>query len=134
PESLALEDRGVVRIVDRWAHCSRSCCKSGLGWTTRLQGGRTRRMLRRAEERLFPGSTIRGMSEPLQLTVVYEEGEDGYVLARVREVPGAMSQGRTHDEARENVALDTQGVRTGRDRAQIDEAGAVTQAQEGRCV
>jgi len=46
---------------------------------------------------------IRRMSEPLELTVVYEEGEDGYVLARVREVPAAISQGRTHEEARENV-------------------------------
>lgn len=43
------------------------------------------------------------MSEPLQLTVIYEEGEDGWVIARIREVPAAMSQGRTRDEARENV-------------------------------
>jgi predicted RNase H-like HicB family nuclease len=43
------------------------------------------------------------MSEPLQLTVVYEQGEDGFVIARVREVPGAISQGRTREEARENV-------------------------------
>ena len=43
------------------------------------------------------------MSESLQLTVVYEEGEDGYILARVREVPAAISQGRTHEEARDNV-------------------------------
>ena len=43
------------------------------------------------------------MSESLQLTVVYEEGEDGYILARVREVPAAISQGRTQEEARDNV-------------------------------
>jgi predicted RNase H-like HicB family nuclease len=43
------------------------------------------------------------MSEPLQLTVVYEDGEDGFVLARIREVPAAISQGRTREEARENV-------------------------------
>ena len=43
------------------------------------------------------------MSEPLHLTVVYEEGEDGWVIARIREVPAAMSQGRTQEEARENV-------------------------------
>ena len=43
------------------------------------------------------------MSEPLQLTVVFEDGEDGFVLARVREVPAAISQGRTREEARENV-------------------------------
>lgn len=43
------------------------------------------------------------MSEALQLTVVCEEGENGYILARVREVPAAISQGRTHEEARDNV-------------------------------
>jgi len=31
--------------------------------------------------------------------------EDGWIVARVLEVPGAMSQGRTREEAREN-ALD----------------------------
>jgi predicted RNase H-like HicB family nuclease len=44
------------------------------------------------------------MSEKLQLTIAYDEpDEDGWIVARVIEVPGAMSQGRTHDEARENV-------------------------------
>ena len=47
--------------------------------------------------------TIGPISEPLQLTVVYEEGQDGFIIARVGEVPGAMSQGRTQEEARENV-------------------------------
>lgn len=43
------------------------------------------------------------VGEPLHLTVIYEEGEDGWVIARIREVPAAMSQGRTREEARENV-------------------------------
>ena len=44
------------------------------------------------------------MSKDLQLTVVYEEpDEDDWIVARVAEVPGAMSQGRTREEARENV-------------------------------
>lgn len=43
------------------------------------------------------------MSEPLELTIVYEQGEDGFVLARIREVPAGFSQGRTREEARENV-------------------------------
>jgi predicted RNase H-like HicB family nuclease len=43
------------------------------------------------------------MSETLELTVIYEDGEDGWILARVREVPAAISQGRTREEARENV-------------------------------
>lgn len=29
--------------------------------------------------------------------------EDGWIVARILEVPGAMSQGRTREEARENV-------------------------------
>jgi predicted RNase H-like HicB family nuclease len=48
-------------------------------------------------------ATLAGVSAPLHLTVVYEEGESGWVIARIREVPAAMSQGRTLDEARENV-------------------------------
>jgi predicted RNase H-like HicB family nuclease len=43
------------------------------------------------------------MSESLRFTILYEPGEDGWVLARIRQVPGAISQGRTRDEARENV-------------------------------
>lgn len=43
------------------------------------------------------------MSEPLELTIVYEQGENGFVLARIREVTAAVSQGRTREEARENV-------------------------------
>ena len=43
------------------------------------------------------------MSESLHVTIVYEEGEDGWVVASVPEVPGAHSQGRTREEARLNV-------------------------------
>jgi predicted RNase H-like HicB family nuclease len=65
-----------------------------------------RRVVVRVDQRVQPDEERRyltTMSEPLQLTVVYEEGEEGFVLARIREVPAAMSQGRTHREARENV-------------------------------
>ena len=47
--------------------------------------------------------TIRSMSESLQFTIVYADGEDGWHVAQVKEVPGAVSQGRTRAEARENV-------------------------------
>ncbi len=42
------------------------------------------------------------------ITVIYQKGEQGYWVATVAEVPGAISQGRTKSEARENVldALD----------------------------
>lgn len=44
------------------------------------------------------------MSETLRLTITYDEpDEEGWVVARIVEVPGAISQGRTRDEARENV-------------------------------
>ena len=44
------------------------------------------------------------MPERLRLTIAYDEpDEDGWIVARVVEVPGAMSQGRTREEARENA-------------------------------
>lgn len=44
------------------------------------------------------------MGEKLRLTIAYEEpDEEGWILARVVEVPGAISQGRTREEARDNV-------------------------------
>ena len=44
------------------------------------------------------------MSEKLRLTIKYEEpDEDGWIVASIVEVPGALSQGRTRDEARTNV-------------------------------
>jgi predicted RNase H-like HicB family nuclease len=39
----------------------------------------------------------------LRLRIEYEPGEDGWVIAQIPAVPGAMSQGRTREEARENV-------------------------------
>jgi predicted RNase H-like HicB family nuclease len=44
------------------------------------------------------------MSERLRLTISYDEpDEEGWIVARVVEVPGALSQGRTREEARQNV-------------------------------
>jgi predicted RNase H-like HicB family nuclease len=43
------------------------------------------------------------MSETLQVTIVYEDGGDGWIMASIPEVPGVFSQGRTRAEARENV-------------------------------
>ncbi len=43
------------------------------------------------------------MSATLELTVHFEDAGDGWVLASIVEVPGAISQGRTREEARENV-------------------------------
>ena len=45
------------------------------------------------------------MSEPLRLTIVYEDAADGdgWVVARIPQVRGAISQGATREEARANV-------------------------------
>jgi predicted RNase H-like HicB family nuclease len=49
-----------------------------------------------------PGYVVLVASE-LGVTIVYEPGEDGWVIAWVPEVAGVFSQGRTREEARENV-------------------------------
>ena len=44
------------------------------------------------------------MSDTLQLTITYDEPDEyGWIVARVVQVPGAMIQGRTREEACENV-------------------------------
>lgn len=44
-----------------------------------------------------------GQQPDIKLTIRFEDGGEGWIMARVLEVPGAMSQGRTRKEARENV-------------------------------
>ena len=43
------------------------------------------------------------MSDSLNFTILFGDGGEGLVMASIREVPGAISQGRTRAEARENV-------------------------------
>ena len=43
------------------------------------------------------------VAQQLDLTIVYENGEDGWILASIPEVAGVFSQGRTRQEARSNV-------------------------------
>lgn len=50
------------------------------------------------------------MSESLQFTIVFEQGDEGWIVASVPEVPGAHSQGRTRDEARANVIDALRGI------------------------
>ena len=48
--------------------------------------------------------TMRAMEASVDFTIAFDEpDEDGWIVARVLEVPGALSQGRTREEARENV-------------------------------
>ncbi len=50
------------------------------------------------------------MSDPLRLTIVYEPGEDGWIVVSVPEVPGALSQGETREQARANVIDALRGI------------------------
>jgi predicted RNase H-like HicB family nuclease len=44
------------------------------------------------------------MLPSIDFTIAFDEPDkEGWVVARVLEVPGALSQGRTREEARENV-------------------------------
>jgi predicted RNase H-like HicB family nuclease len=44
------------------------------------------------------------MAASVEFTIAFDPpDEEGWIVARVLEVPGALSQGRTREEARENV-------------------------------
>lgn len=43
------------------------------------------------------------MSRQLDLTIVYEPGENGWVVASIPQIAGVFSQGRTKVEARTGV-------------------------------
>jgi len=44
------------------------------------------------------------MAASVDFTISFDSpDEEGWIVARILEVPGAMSQGRTRDEAKENV-------------------------------
>jgi predicted RNase H-like HicB family nuclease len=47
--------------------------------------------------------TLLSVTESLHLTIAFEPGEDGWIVASIPEVAGVHSQGRTRAEARENV-------------------------------
>lgn len=50
------------------------------------------------------------MTRSLRLTIVYEDAGDGWIVARVPEVPGAISQGATRADAKENVIDALRGI------------------------
>jgi predicted RNase H-like HicB family nuclease len=49
------------------------------------------------------GAIVSPVVRELDLTIVYEPGEDGWIIASIPEVAGVFSQGQTREEARENV-------------------------------
>lgn len=53
------------------------------------------------------------MAASIDFTISFETpDEEGWIVARVLEVPGALSQGRTREEARENALDALRTVRT----------------------
>ncbi|MGI8429992.1 MAG: type II toxin-antitoxin system HicB family antitoxin [Solirubrobacteraceae bacterium] len=48
-------------------------------------------------------ANVNAMDDTLRFTVRYTDGGEGWVMAQVEQVPGAISQGQTRAEARENV-------------------------------
>jgi len=40
---------------------------------------------------------------PPERTIIFERGADGWWVATIPEIPGAFSQGRTREKARQNV-------------------------------
>ena len=43
------------------------------------------------------------VSDSLRITIVYEDGDDGWIVASIPQMKGVFSQGRTREEARANV-------------------------------
>jgi len=66
-------------------------------------------MIRRFGHPLL-SATVSWMSESLRVTIVFEQGEGGWIVASIPEVPGANSQGKTREEARENVIDALRGI------------------------
>ena len=66
-------------------------------------------------------TTVQLMSESLDLTIVYEDGEDGWIVASIPEIKGVHSQGRTREEARANV-IDALRLRLSPESAGADDA------------
>jgi predicted RNase H-like HicB family nuclease len=56
------------------------------------------------------------------LTIIFEQGEDGWWVAEIPEIPGAFSQGATKQEARENVLDAMRELMEFRRREAIDSA------------
>ena len=48
-------------------------------------------------------ATVHGVTDSLHVTIAYADGGDGWIMASIPQVPGAISQGRTREQARANV-------------------------------
>jgi predicted RNase H-like HicB family nuclease len=70
------------------------------------------------------------MSATLQLTIVYEDAGDGWIMASIPQLPGTRSQGRTRKEARENVIDALRVMLAGDDQELVADPTATTEPLE----
>jgi hypothetical protein len=70
------------------------------------------------------------MTEPLRLTIVYEDAGDGWVTARVAEVPGAISEGATRAQAKETSSMRSGATRSASGFPSVEAAGTAPASAE----
>lgn len=56
-----------------------------------------------APTKLELATIVSAVVQELTLTIIFEQGEGGLVVASIPAIPGVFSQGRTREEARANV-------------------------------
>ena len=66
---------------------------------------------------------------PNELTIIFEPGDSGGWIATIPEFPGAFSQGRTKDEARENVLDALAELMAARRELALREKGAAAETE-----
>jgi len=92
PQTYSSHVHPLVRVMTGWEH---SRCE--VAANAALSEGQAFMVVE-------PPRIVPGVSEHLRMTISYEDpDEEGWIVVRVNEVPGALSQGRTREEARENV-------------------------------
>ncbi len=64
-----------------------------------------------------------------ELTIIFEKGDSGWWVATIPEVPGAFSQGRTREEARENVLDALNELMTARRELALSERSSDTELE-----
>ena len=66
---------------------------------------------------------------PNELTIIFERSDQGWWIATIPEVPGAFSQGRTKEEARENVIDALAELMTARRELALRERAATSEVE-----
>jgi predicted RNase H-like HicB family nuclease len=71
--------------------------------------------------------------DEIRYTAIYEEADEGGFIGYVAELPGANTQGETHDETRENLQ-DAVALLLDCYRDDADARLSVTKGDEGSCL